>query len=226
MNILALDTSTQRLSLAVAQGQRVVRYRNRRLVRPLSSSIMPGINKILKDAGVPLKGIDGFAVGLGPGSFTSLRVGLSTVKGLAFVTGKPVVGISSLDIVALNAPAGAPQVCVLMDARRDMVYACLYVKKGEVLRRVSDYLLTDIKDVLRKVKGPTVFIGDGAALYREAIEGARPVKPIFAGPREGFPDARCLVDLALKKFQDGPTDDVDRLVPMYLYPDHCQVQRT
>jgi len=83
MNLLAIDTSTKNLSLAVSKNETVLKYRNGKLQRPLSSSIMPSIQRILAESQTILKELSGFVVGLGPGSFTGLRVGLSTIKGLS-----------------------------------------------------------------------------------------------------------------------------------------------
>src|SRR3989338_3422719 len=134
MNILAFDTSSKHFSLAVAKDGKTLHSRSIFLKKVLSGSIMPAILGILKKAGLTLAKLDGFAVGLGPGSFTSLRVGLSTVKGLAYALKKPVVGIPSLDVLALNVKEDG-QICVVCDAKRNMVYACLYQKKGKELKR-------------------------------------------------------------------------------------------
>jgi tRNA threonylcarbamoyladenosine biosynthesis protein TsaB len=224
MNLLSMDTSTRHLSLAVSRGDQIARFRNTKLSRPLSSSIMPGIRRVLKDSGLPLADIDGLAVGLGPGSFTSLRVGLSTVKGLALATGKPVVGISSLDILAMGAGGeDGGQVCALVDAKRNLVYACLYERDGAALKKTSEYLLTDIQDVLKRIQGKAVFTGDGAVLFQEVIQQNKKKDAVFAGPRQMCPQARHMLSLALSRFQTGRTDDIDRLVPLYLYPRDCQV---
>ena len=102
MKLLAIETSTNRFSLAVSEGGEILKSRTLILDKVLSSSIIPSIEKILKESKINLKDIDAFVVGLGPGSFTSLRVGLATIKGLAFATGKPLVGVPSLDAIALN----------------------------------------------------------------------------------------------------------------------------
>jgi len=224
MNLLAIDTSTKNLSLAVAKHGKVTKFRNVKLKRPLSSSIMPSIKKILDSAGIPLAKLDGFAVGLGPGSFTSLRVGLSTIKGLAFASNKPVVGISSFDILAMNIKEDHAQICVLCDAKRNLAYACVYEKNGSVLKKKSDYILESIDNVIKKIKGEVIFIGDGIKLFRKDINKAKRIRPIFAEENLANPQARCLIPLALAKFQNGRKDDIDRLVPLYLYPEHCQVR--
>ena len=224
MNLLCIDTSTKNLSLAVSKNGKVLKFRNTKLNRPLDRSIMPSIKKILDSAGMPIKKLDGFAVGLGPGSFTSLRVGLSTIKGLAFAVCKPVVGVSSLDLLAMNVRDNA-QVCTLCDARRNLVYACLYEKKGTALKRKSDYLLTNIHDALKQVKGATVFIGDGLKLYRDDIKKVKTITPQFADEKDVFPRARHLVPLVAERIKKGKWDPVDKLIPLYLYPDHCQIKK-
>ena len=100
-----------------------------------------------------LNDIDVLAVGLGPGAFTSLRVGLSTVKGLAFATKKPVIGIPSMDAIAMSIKDESAQICTICDAKRNLVFGCLYEKNGAQLKKKTDYLLTDINDLLKKIKG-------------------------------------------------------------------------
>ena len=223
MNILALDTSSKHFSLAVAKDGKTLCYRSILLKKVLSDSIMPAIQGILKKSGLTLAKLDGFAVGLGPGSFTSLRVGLSTVKGLAFALKKPVVGVSSLDVLALNVKEDG-QVCVVCDAKRNMAYACLYQKKGGALKRKSKYLLTDIENVLKQIKGEATFVGDGVPLFREAIEKATGIKAHFAGEKQMYPQAKHLVALAMKRFEAKEYDKAESLVPLYLYPKDCQVR--
>lgn len=225
MNLLAIDTSTKNLSLAVSNNAEILKCRNRKLQRPLSSSIMPGIKDILKAAGVTLEQLDGFVIGLGPGSFTSLRVGLSTVKGLVFAVNKPVVGISSLDALALGVKENDVQVCALCDAKRNMAYACVYQKTGTGLRRIGDYALAEVKDILKHIKGKTVFVGDGVKLFKDEIRLARGITPVFMEDEGPIPQARYLIPPALQRLKNGKQDDIDSLVPMYLYPEHCQVRR-
>jgi len=225
MNLLAIDTSTKNLSLAVAKKGKVVKFRNTKLNRPLSSSIMPSIKRILDSAGISLGKIDGFAVGLGPGSFTGLRVGLSTIKGLAFVTNKPIIGVSSLDALAMNIEEDHAQICTLCDAKRNLVYACLYEKKGSLLKRKSDYVLESIDEVLVRIKGKTSFIGDGVKLFRDDINKVKSIGPVFVDEKLMLPQAKFLIPLVLEKFQKGRRDDIDKLTPLYLYPDHCQVKK-
>ena len=223
MNLLAIDTSTKNFSIAILRDAEVLVSENTILEKILSDSIIPSIQRILKKAKLGLADIDGFAVGLGPGSFTSLRVGLATIKGLAFSLDKPVVGIPSPDAIAMNIREDHPKVCVISDARRNLVYASWYEKKGGRLKPKSDYKLTSITDLLQGEKGEIVFIGDAIQLFKKEIAKFK-LKPIFIDEKLWYPKAQNLGLLALPRFQKGKVDEVDTLVPLYLYPEDCQVQ--
>ncbi len=229
LKLLSLEPSTKVFSLAVSEGEKVIASRNLKCDKGLSSSIIGGIRDILKKARILMDDLDGFAIGLGPGSFTSLRVGLSTVKAFCFVTNKPVVGISSLDILANTLKdQEVVDICTLSDAKRKLVYACSYVKKNSEIKRTTDYLLIPIEEVLETIKKDTVFIGDGIGLYKEQIlKSAAKSKwnPIFVDEKLWSPKAKELAALARKRFQLKRIDDVNTLVPLYLYPQDCQVRR-
>jgi len=223
MNFLALDTSTKNFSLAVSQDEELMIEQNKLCDKVLSNSIIPAIKNILQKSKIELSQIDCFVVGRGPGSFTGLRVGLSTIKALALATHKPVVGIPTLDAIALNSyQPPFTSICVMSDARRDLVYACLYQREGDCLKRKSKYLLTTIDDVLKKVKPTTLFTGDAVKIFRKEI---LQYKGSFTKERYWSPRASCLIKLAWPKIQKRDFDDIDRLVPLYLYPKDCQVQR-
>ena len=244
MYFLSFETSGKIFSLAINKDEKVLRYRNLKTASVLEDSLLPAMDKILDSAGVKFSQIDGFAVALGPGSFTSLRVGMATVKAFAMSTAKPVVGIPTLDIIAYgiqtmsfpNALIGNPfkefhqydEICVINDARRGKVYACLYGPTG----RTSDYLLTSLDDVLEKAHGKTLFVGDALGLYRNSIEEAyqkytgkrkSTCKCLFADEKWWHPQARVMAALAYERFRNKQHDDAASLVPIYLYPHDCQV---
>lgn len=227
MNILSIDTSTKTFSLAVVRGGKVVVFKNIKLKKVLSSSIMPAMDTALKKARLGLKKVDGFAVGLGPGSFTSLRVGLATVKALSFATQRPIVGICSLDVLALAAARKAKgPICVVSDARRDLVYACLYEAQNGNIKQKNGYLLTPINELLKKIKKPTTFTGDGIKLFgKEIKERLGTDVRLIEEEKYWHPDARDLAVLAKERFDAKKFDDADSIVPVYLYPDDCQVQK-
>jgi len=216
MYFLSFETSTKIFSIALNKDEKVLRFRNLKTASVLEDSILPTVDKLLDSAGIKFSQIDGYAIALGPGSFTSLRVGLSTIKAFAMGTGKPVVGIPSLDIVARGVDLGdCDEICVINDARREKVYACFYGRQG----RTSDYLLTSIDDVLNKANGKTLFVGDAVGLYRNKLS-----KFLLADEKWWYPQARVMASLAYERFQNKQYDDAASLLPLYLYPQDCQVQ--
>ncbi len=228
MYFLSFETSTKIFSLALNKDEKVLRYRNLKSALVLEDSIIPAVDKILDSAGVKFNQIDGFAIALGPGSFTSLRVGLATVKSFAFATGKPVVGIPSMDIIAQGIDLGAcDEICVINDARRGNVYSCLYGPKG----RKGEYLLTTLDAVLDQVHGRTLFVGDALGIYRKNIEEAyqksaqknSSCKCLFADEKWWYPQSKVMAALAYKRFCNKQYDDAANLLPLYLYPQDCQV---
>ena len=244
MYFLSFETSTKVFSLALNKDEKVLRFRNLKSALVLEDSIIPAVDKILDSVGIDFNQVDGFAIALGPGSFTSLRVGLSTIKAFALGTGKPVVGVPSLDIIAYgiqhlsfpNASIGNPgnkfdkydEICVINDARRGKVYACLYGPQG----RLSDYLLTTLDDVLEKVHGKTLFTGDALGICRSTIEEAyqkhvlnesSTCKCLFADEKYWFPQAKVMAALAYERFRNKRYDNAANLLPLYLYPQDCQV---
>jgi len=229
MYFLSFETSTKIFSLALNQDEKVLRFRNLKSALVLEDAILPAIDKMLALAKIKFSQIDGFAIALGPGSFTSLRVGLATVKAFAMSTEKPVVGIPTMDIIASGvAMKGCDEICVINDARRGNVYACLYGPQG----RKGDYLLTTLDALLDKVHGRTLFVGDGLGVYRKDIETAyqkyshqknSPCQCSFADEKYWHPQSRVMASLAYQRFSFKKYDDAASLLPLYLYPEDCQV---
>lgn len=229
MYFVSFETSTKIFSLAVSRDGKVLRYRNLKTASVLEDCIIPALDKVLDSAKLRFGQIDGFAIALGPGSFTSLRVGLSTVKAFAMGTGKPVVGIPTLDIIANGVdPQGSDEICVINDARRGKVYAAFYAVKGGKIVSKGDYLLASLGDVLDKAHGKTLFVGDGLGVYRKDIEEAyrkhaTACKCVFADEKYWYPKAKVMAALAYERFQNKQYDDAAKLLPLYLYPQDCQV---
>ena len=231
MKYMAVDTSTRHTIIAIADGTAILAARHVAPKKDLSLSITFDIERTLQKAGVFLSGLDGFVIGLGPGSFTSLRVGMSMLKAFIMVTQRPVVGISSLDVIAMNVKAPVKtRVCVISDARRDLLYCCLYEREGTALTRTSDYLLKSWNEIWPMLSGDIVFVGDGITLFKTRIEeaAARPTsrfRASFAPLRQWLPRATELALLGYARLQRGDVDDVVTLSPMYLHPEDCQVSR-
>ena len=218
----------------MAEDNKVLSQMHKFLDRKHSLQLVPLIEKILRKAGVSLKKIDGFCVSKGPGSFTGLRIGITAIKGLAYVLQKPVVAIPSLDILAQNAysfknqggNSFPSQICPIVDAKQNKVYSCLYHAKNGKITRKSGYLLLSFEELLKRLKGEVLFLGDAILVYREKLSKSKKIKPVFAGKKFWYPQAHQAVHLALERFGKGKFDDVNSLVPLYLYPRTCQIKKS
>ncbi len=229
MNLLAIETSTRNYSIAVSAENRLVASTVIHSAQVLSDTIIESIDQTLKKARVPLKNINGFIVGLGPGSFTSLRVGLSTIKGFAYATKNPVVGIGSLDLLSKQVQKSqATSICALMDAKRKLFYSCFYDTKSGQLKKRASYALLKSEDVLAHVKDDTVFIGDGINLIETQIKEwgrKKRLKISFAPKKKWTPHAETSLLMALEYFQKKKFLPLNKLNPIYLYPDDCQISK-
>ena len=166
MKILAIDTSTKRLGLAVAGPKGIISEMNLDIGPQHSALLIPSIEKMLREMKSSLADIGGFAISIGPGSFTGLRIGVTTVKGLAMATGKPVVSVPSLDSIAANISDETSYICPIVDAKKGNVYAALYTSHRGSIRRRTGYMLKPMQSVLRTIRNKTVFIGDAIPIYK------------------------------------------------------------
>jgi tRNA threonylcarbamoyladenosine biosynthesis protein TsaB len=140
MRVLAVETSTLAGGAALLDGDLIVGEYTLDVRAPHSERLMGAIDRLLTDAGWTVRDLEGLAVSVGPGSFTGLRIGLSTVKGLALALGIPVAAVPTLDAMASLLPFAALPVCPVLDARKREVYASLYRWDSGGMRRVWDYV--------------------------------------------------------------------------------------
>jgi tRNA threonylcarbamoyladenosine biosynthesis protein TsaB len=223
MPILAIETATRQLGVAVTDGERTLASFELLGDYPHAVELPGAVTRVLKESGLTLAGIEGIAVDIGPGSFTGLRIGLAFAKALAFPRKIPLTGVPSLDVLASGAAFAPGLVCPVLDAKQKNVYAALYRMQDGVPVRESDYLLGPAEEILRMVKEPAVFLGDGSALWRERIEAVCP-EPKFGAPELGIPRVVTLGRLGSARFARGETAPAERLVPLYLYPMDCSVR--
>jgi tRNA threonylcarbamoyl adenosine modification protein YeaZ len=222
MKILGIDTSTKFLCLGLYVDGKFYEY-NLETGRNLSSLLVPTIERVIAAAGLKIADIDYFACGLGPGSFTGMRIGLAVIKGLSIVKNKPVVGISTLDILAGNVLNNDTLIIPAIDARRDLIYCSSYKKEQGVLKRKSEYLLLDLDEFVNKFTRKSVILGDAVALYKDKllsrIRGATVLDKDY-----WFPKAHKLIELALLKIKARQFSLAEAVKPIYLYPQECQIK--
>ena len=222
MRILAIDTSTRYLSVAAATEDGTLASFHRDAHMTHSSRLIPVIDAVLRKAKVRPGDLDGLALSIGPGSFTGLRIGVTTVKGLAFALRIPVVAVPTLDVIARNAQGFVGTIVPVIDAKKKKVYAALYASDGKDIKRVSKYLLLSAEELAAKVKGRALFLGDGADLYMAEL-GKRPAACEF-GPKNWFPRASVVAELAIVRFRKKELEDAFDLTPLYLYSKECDIK--
>ena len=200
--ILAYDTSTDVLSIAVADGGKILtELKSDSFVRH-SEALVPALEKILKSCRMRIADIDVIAVGLGPGSFTGLRVGVTVAKLLAYSLKKNLVGVSGFESLAEGAPITDGTIAMMMDARKSMLYAAVYQKKKKSVRVVLKPRLMRAQDFLEKAKKADWLIGDTT-----------------------FPKASQIASIAFQKSKKRQWADPFRLEPLYIHPRDCNATK-
>jgi tRNA threonylcarbamoyladenosine biosynthesis protein TsaB len=216
MKILAVDTATKSCSVAIIDDGTLSAELTTRDDQTHSKHLMELIHKVLGISGFSTGELDGLAVTIGPGSFTGLRIGISTIKGLAYALDKPVVGISSLDVLAWQCADRSYLICPLLDARKGEVYSATYRFKNDTLSQKSPEKATSPEAAVQKIKEPCVFIGNGARLYRRNISTVLDELAHFAPKSQNIIRASSVAFLSMENFETRKTVEVAGLVPHYI----------
>jgi tRNA threonylcarbamoyladenosine biosynthesis protein TsaB len=209
VRLLALDTTTRNGSAALLEDENV-RGEIRRVAESHSSWVVAALPELLSVAGWTIRDLDGYAVAAGPGSFTGLRVGLSTVQGLALAAGRPCLGVTSLDALGWLGRGKADTVVALVYAFRDEVFYGRYDREG---RPAGESGVGKLERALEGLRGTVVFLGDGTRRYEAEIRARYPDAPLLEGePFLAVPVGR----LALSRFRAGGGIPPAALRPVYL----------
>lgn len=217
MKILALETSAVAASVAVCEDENLIAQNFQRTGLTHSATLMPMVESMLKNTGMQLKEIDVIAVASGPGSFTGLRIGVSTAKGLAWAENKPCASISTLEAMAWQLSGMDGIICAAMDARRQQIYNALFEMKDGVLSRLTSdraISLEDLRKELENIKKTQILVGDGACLcYNVLKECGNPVKT--APPHLLYQTAWGVARAALEQVRNDTLTDSAGLIPNY-----------
>ena len=216
MKVLGIDTSGYANSIGVIDGDRILADFTFTAKADSLEKIVSNIDFALKKAKLVLEDIQGFGVGLGPGSWTGIRVGVTVAKILAYSTNKPVCGVPTLEVLAYNAGNIPALICPIINAVRDTVYAAFYRMKNGTVSRISEYYVGDLQGLSGMVKEPTVFIGAGAQAYLQVISQTLSSPGIGIEAIEDVPKGSTVALLAATRLKGGEGDDALSLEPLYL----------
>lgn len=211
--ILLIETSTAMLSVSLAEDGVVVASRTCDEPRMQAALTAPLVKEVLDNQGLGVKDCDAIAVSKGPGSYTGLRVGVSTAKGLAFGAGLPLIGIGTLDILcqdALQDGGKAAFIVPMIDARRMEVYTAVFTPDGQQQGPVEAKIIDAQSFAEELAQGPVLFIGDGALKCREVLTHPN------ARFREAWPLAQHMASLAQRAFDEKRFEDLAYFEPFYL----------
>lgn len=223
--LLALETATRSLSVAVLRGGECVAEETATAGRSAAEVLLPAIDRLLDRAGLDPGGLGGFAISVGPGSFTGLRVGIATLKGLAFGSDIPVAAVSTLAALARGAPEGEGPVVALLDARRGEVYAAAFRARGaEPDPRLPEGVYTPAELAARLDAG-CVLVGEEAERRARALRD-RGLEVRVSAARLEAPRARDVGALGILCLARGGGVAVEALVPRYLRRADAEVART
>lgn len=219
MLTLAIDTSCLTASCAIVEDGNVVSELTLRNGKTHSQKIMPMIKAALELMDKQYADIDLFAAAIGPGSFTGLRIGVVTVKGLAYSLKKPVCGIPTLDALAYSVPDFEGLVVPMLDARNNQVFTALYHKKNHQLLKASPDMgvtIEELMDELRQNEERVMILGDAAPLHLDRLKEAFNDRIIEAPPALFTPRAACTALLAEQAFKSNRALNAFELEPIYL----------
>ena len=215
MRVLSIDTAGRLNTIGLVDDREILGESTWEARDNSLRDVVVNIDQVLGSAGLALGNVDGLGIGIGPGSWTGVRVGLTVGKMLAYATKKPVCGISSLDVLAYRCRKAATRLCPLVDAGRGNIYAAFYRSLDETVAREGEYYAGSVEGLLESVKDPVLFLGDVADKHRQAISAKLGSIASFSYAGDnGIGPAMAV--MAWLRLQRGERDDALSLVPLYL----------
>lgn len=214
--LLALDTSTSWASIALFDGRDVTAELTWRAQRRHGDELFPMLERLLSLGRVSLADIDRIAVATGPGSFTGIRIGIATARGLARGTNAAVAGVSTLDVLAFPHAPTKLRVCPLLQAGRDEWYAAFYQERHRVWARRSPYMVGSLGDICRHVGTHTLFVGELEPDTERALSELLGPKAVFPPASLRMRRAGHLAELGWRAIEERESPRLDELEPIYL----------
>ena len=224
MYILAIDSATPVAGVALLNDKKLIREDFVNFKKTHSETLMPMVDQILHDCEIEIKDLAAIAVTIGPGSFTGLRIGLAAAKGLSLASAKPLIGISTLDVLAHNLAYTNSLVCPLLDARKQEVYTAFYDASERYPRRLTKDLACSPEELVKRLKEKAVeeakeniiLLGDGFSPYAEFFRDALQERLSVPPPHLMLIRAAALGSLACLRWEQADFDDALTLRPVYV----------
>lgn len=218
MLVLGVETSTPQASVAIGSEQGLIAETVIARGSAHNEFLLPAIRFCLDEAGLGFRNLGGVATSLGPGLYSGMRVGVATAKALAQALSVPIVGMSSLDLLAYDVRYSPKTVCAVLDARRNEVFHALYRSSPGGIQRMTEYRVERPEKLavgLASRPEEVLLVGNGALLYRDVFEGLGTVVEMGT-MSHAFPDARSLIELAIPRFLRDDYDPLYEMKPLYL----------
>ena len=225
MKILSLDTSATVASVAIAEDRTPLAEYTLNAKNTHSETLLPMIEAALKALSLKPCDIDLFALSAGPGSFTGVRIGAATVKGLAFASNKPCIEVSTLEALAQNLVIKEGLICPVMNARRSQVYTALFRSDGKALTRLmpdSALSIEELDDLLLQYREAVALVGDG---YDICKQGFSKTELCYVPEAMRLQSALSVAAIALKKYESGEVSTDSALSVNYLRPSQAERER-
>jgi tRNA threonylcarbamoyladenosine biosynthesis protein TsaB len=223
MRILAIDTSTMAEGVALLESNRVICDLRVDVRTSHAPRLLSLIHQALSIASVPLASIDLFAASQGPGSFTGLRIGIATLMGFGQALQRSVIGIDTLEAVAMKVPLTSHPVCPLLDARKGEVFGAIFRMTADGLQRVTPNLVLSPDTFCAQITEPTILLGTGVDVYRDLWQAQLGARAIFAPPWLGLP---CSVEVGALAFARATAElgaAPSALTPTYVRPSEAEI---
>ena len=221
--LLTIQTASPAGSLALSDGERLLAEINLDVRKTPTEWLLPMIEDLITKADLGKSDLDAIGVVRGPGSFTGLRVGLATAKGLSLAADCPLLGVSSLQCLAMQLPFTSIPVCVMLDARKQEVYTATYTWQAGFPQPVGEERVIKPEELLSEISGETLFVGNGAFVYRSLIVRQLAERAHFAPAFLNLPRAGAAAVLALHEWGIGRTSSAAELMPLYLRPSEAEL---
>ncbi|MFH1847135.1 MAG: tRNA (adenosine(37)-N6)-threonylcarbamoyltransferase complex dimerization subunit type 1 TsaB [Candidatus Omnitrophota bacterium] len=221
MKILAFDTSTRFLSIALLDDDVVISEFHKDVGIQHNKMLIPTMKNMLDDTGWHIPDIDLICVGTGPGSFTGLRIAIAAAKGMGIVLNNKIKGVPTMDAMVRNVDEKVEYAAPLLDARKGKIYTCIYKNSQQGFVKQTGYLLLAIDELMSELKNKVLFFGDAVSVYKDKLDASS-----FSEYNENidwYPRAVEIGRIGLKRSLVSGGDDIRDLTPLYLHAKECNV---